>query len=290
MDLLIDKDYLIRLERFTKFGYGGVGATLYDPFAVRYVFALPQNAGLPDGYTVSINAFRIVWERDKNGNIPNDAKPLGTQELENGTTYRLKRPDDAVYVATMTENREEGKKYKRYKFTAEELYALYQNVDLKTAQLAVAQIDFFDKKEFLRTEFHVGKVQGAWFYCPELNTKRLISSKGVKILAKIKAENEPTARQLIRKCQLDLSECDKEHSSLNDAYSSLETIISLCKLFFRVSPPKSEIVNSAFSDILNSAQQAQLASLNELEKGNNIKNKIIVSFGKKIKKLNIKED
>lgn len=286
MDLLIDKDYLIRLERYTKFGSGGI-----NPFAARYVFALPKSAGLPDGYTVSIDAFRIVWERDKNGKIPYyDAKPLGTHELENGTTYRLERPNDDVYVAIMTENREEGKKYKRYKFTTEELYALYQNVDLKSAQLAVAQIDFFDKKEFLRTEFHVGKVQGAWFYCPELKTKRLISSKGVKILAKIKAENEPTARQLIRKCQLDLSECDKEHYNLNDAYSSLETIISLCNIFFKVSTPKSVIVNSAFSDILNSAKQAQLASLNELEKGNNIKNKIIVNFEKQIKKLSIKED
>ncbi len=55
MELLIDKKYLVRLERYTKFGYGGS----YDPFAVRYVFSLPKNAGLPDGYTVYIDAQRV---------------------------------------------------------------------------------------------------------------------------------------------------------------------------------------------------------------------------------------
>lgn len=230
MELLIDKKYLVRLERYTKFGYGGS----YDPFAVRYVFSLPKNAGLPDGYTVYIDAQRVKWEQDEKGHTPFNAKPLYTKELENDRTYRLDRDNNVEYVAKMTENREEGKRYKQFKFTSEELYALYQNVDLASADLAVAKIDIYlDGREgnqhkvlygnrIERTDYYVGKVQGSWFYCSELDTKRRIGSHGVKILGNIKTEDEATAWQLIGKTQKKIEQCKENYSRIHSSRYSVD--------------------------------------------------------------------
>lgn len=231
MELLIDKKYLVRLERYTKFGYRGH----YDIWGCRYVFKLPPNAGLPDGYTVYIDAHKVEWERDEISRVrPLSAKPLYTEELENGKTYRLDRESDAVYVAKMTESREEGKRYKQYKYTAEELYGLYQNVDLKTAKFAVAKIDIYlegqecNRHKVLygnrieRTDYYVGKVQGSWFYCSELDTKRRIGSRGVTILGNIKAEDEASAWQLIRKTQKEIKHCKETFYDVFAAKSDVD--------------------------------------------------------------------
>lgn len=229
MELLIDKKYLIRLERYTKFYGSG-----YDPFATRYVFAPPANAGLPDGYTVYIDAEKVEWERDEKGLRHNDAQPIYTKELENGKTYRLERPNDMVYVAQMTENREEGKRYKRYKYSAEELYALYQNVDLSTAELAVARVDIYlegragnEHKAIYgnridETKYLVGKVQGCWFYCTELDTKRRIGSHGVTVLGKIKPSDEPEAWDIIRAAEQQIKKYKKEISNVYSARHAVE--------------------------------------------------------------------
>lgn len=297
MELLIDKKYLIRLERYTKFGYGGT----YDPFAVRYVFALPERAGLPNGYTVFIDAYRVEWEHDEKGLRPFSAKPLYTLELERDNTYRLDRPSDAVYVAKMTENREEGKRYKQYKYTAEEFYALYQNVDLKTAQFAVAKIDIYLEgregaehkvlygNRIESTDYYIGKVQGCWFYCFELDTKRRIGSRGVKILGKIDAANVPTAQQLIKKCQDDLKSCDIEYGNIIGTIRRVKTILSECNNFFEYSPPKSENVIAAMSNIQRNAEQAHKDILGELQKRLTDEDNIRVNLEKQLKKYYIKE-
>ena len=233
MELLIDKKYLVRLERYTRFGYGGT----YDPFAVRYVFALPKNAGLPDGYTVYIEARGVEWEHDENGRLFNDSKPLNTKELENGRTYRLDRDNDFVYEATMTECREEGKRYKRYKYTAEELYALYQNVDLANAELAVAKVDIYlegragNERKMLcgnridETRYLIGKVQGCWFYCSELDTKRRIGSHGVTILGKINPSDEQEARSIVAEAEKQIKAYKRELNNLHGVRHNADRVV-----------------------------------------------------------------
>lgn len=267
MELLIDKKYLIRLEKYTKFGYRGS----YDPFAARYVFALPKNAGLPDGYTVYIDAHKVEWERDAKGVRPWSAKPLYTDELENDKTYRLDRESDAVYVAKMTENREEGKRYKQFKYTAEELYALYQNVNLKTAELAVAKIDIYlegqegNRHKALygnrieRTDYYVGKVQGSWFYCSELDTKRRISSHGVTILGNIRAEDEAAVWQLIRETQKKIKQCKENYTYIYISRDSVDKAWRAVNYYCdenNINAPKDDEVLNSIRIVRSDAEKA----------------------------------
>ncbi len=235
MELLIDKKYLLRLEKYKKFGYGGS-----FEIAARYVFSLPANAGIPEGYTVYIEAHEVEW--DTKDSIYYNSEPLSTRELENGRTYRIDR-DDEVYMATMTENREEGKRYKRYKFTAEELYALYQNVDLKSAQYAVAKVDIYIKgNEGLRhkiaygnridkTVYLVGKVKGCWFYSSELDTKRNINSHGVTILGNIEDSSVDTIKELIKQAQEKFDYLKKVFYDVYDARDDIKRVLSEIRYF-----------------------------------------------------------
>lgn len=292
MDLLIDKKYLVRLESYTKFGYGGS----YDPWAVRYVFALPENAGLPAGYTVYIDAENVEWERDENGRRSFYSKPLYTGELENNRTYRLNRERDAEYVATMTENREKGKRYRRYKYTAEELYAIYQNVNLSSAQLVIAKVKIYNKgrlslyeDRIADTKYLIGKVKDRWFYCSELDTKRRIGSYAVKILGNIDVNSEPMVRELIEKYQSDIKDCKHKYWEYDVINRKVENFLSECKSIFTYHQPQSEEVNEAISDIQKSSEVAQKKVLEELKDKESEANKIIANFENQLKKFYRKE-
>ncbi len=235
MELLIDKKYLLRLEKYTKFGWDST-----FEISARYVFSLPEQAGIPEGYTVYIEAEEVEW--DTEDGIYYSSEPLYTRELENNKTYRLNR-DTAVYMATMTEKREKGKRYKRYKFTAEELYALYQNVDLKSAQYAVAKVDIYIKgNEGLRhkieygnridkTVYLVGKVKGCWFYSSELDTKRNINTHGVTILGNIEDSSVETIKELIKQSQDKSDYLKKVFSDVYDAEYDIEKVLFKIKYF-----------------------------------------------------------
>lgn len=300
MELLINKKYLVRLERYTKFGKGGY----YDPFAVRYVFALPKNAGLPDGYTVYIDVnstFRVVWEKDNSGN----KIPVDTLNLEHNKTYRLTdRPDDAVYVAKMTENREEGKRYKQFKYTAEELYALYQNIDLASAKLAVAKVDIYldgragnEHKVIYgnridKTVYLVGKVQGCWFYCSELNTKRRIGSHGVTVLGRIDAADEQAARQLIRNTEKEIERCKENYSLIHSPRSSLDRawwkVNYYCDEKNRNAPQDKEVLE-AIRLVRSSAERAMQLIDKKLSEEDAALAKIASELEEQLKKICIKE-
>lgn len=316
MELLINKKYLVRLERYSKFGFGGY----YNPFAARYVFALPKNAGLPDGYTVYIDAEKVEWEHDEKGIRFNDAKPLYTNELEHDKTYRLDRSSDAVYVAKMTENREEGKRYKQYKYTAEELYSLYQNVNLTSAELAVAKIDIYLEgqegnrhKMFYgnridKTLYLVGKVQGCWFYCSELDTKRRINSHGVTILGKIAAGNEQTARDLIKSTETKLEKCNSYYEDIDDVYrdKDLENLRDNYRIKFYCknldanyisryrynqycNAPRDEEVLQALKNLVKTYEETMLVMENKLKERDAELEKILLELEEQLKKIYIKE-
>ena len=103
-----------------------------------------------------------------------------------------------------TENREEGKRYKRYTFSALELQALYNGHNLSDGVSAVAKVKFYANnghmtaKEVIREDYIVGKRIGCWFYSDELDTKRRVGTKGVRILGEIEEEHKETIRQLIK--------------------------------------------------------------------------------------------
>lgn len=295
MELLIDKKYLLRLERYTKFGYGGT----YDPWAVRYVFALPENAGLPIGYTVCIDAQRVEWERNSKGILFNDSKPLYTKELENDKTYRLSR-EESTYEATMTENRVKGKRYKRYKFSAEEIYALYQNVDLSSAELVVAKVDIYlegragaTHKVFYgnridKTKYLIGKVKGCWFYCSELDTKRRINSHGVTILGKISTDVQTRIKESIGQLETDIENC--KCLSFNLKVHTREVMRKVLSDIEYLRNSQDEEVAKAISNIHCSLESALQVVEKKLAENAERQLQLIVTFEKQIKKYFIKEN
>ena len=296
MELLIDKKYLLRLERYTKFGYGGY----YDSCAVRYVFMLPKSAGVPEGYTVYIDAEKVVWGRK----TPDDRyeEPLMTKELERDKTYRLNR-EDSEYIATMTENRIEGKRYKRYKYSAEELYALYQNVDLSSAELFVAKVDIYLEgregaahKAFYgnridKTKYLVGKVKGCWFYCSELNTKRLISSHGVTILGKIKFDDELAVNKLISEFEQNTGNCKDKFLRIYNTQCWVERVINDVKYYCDTEcrAPKDEEVLAEVRSVQRSAQNAMQFIERKISEENTELTKIAFEFENQLQKFYIGE-
>ncbi len=293
MELLIDKKYLIRLERYTKFGYGGD----YDPFAVRYVFRLPEWANVPEGYTVQIEAKEVDWEHDENGRLFNNAKPLFTKELENNITYRLDRDNNQIYEAVMTENREKGKRYRRFKYTAEELYALYQNIDLSDAKLVVAQIDIYydgiegNRQKILqgnrieKTVYVIGKEKGSWFYSPELDTKRRIGSHGVTILGNIKADDQATVLALIQKYGYNIKLLEKEYLNIFLAQNRVEKILQSMKFYpEHDDAPKDKEINSAVAAIQTVAEDAKEIISQRLSEEENEKAQMKTDFIKSLSK------
>lgn len=293
MELMIDKSYLVRCEQYTRFGYGGS----YDPFAARYVFRLPEAAGLPEGYTVYIDAI-VAWKRDLRNDFVRDENGhlvvARYRELENGRTFRI-TPSNGGYEATMTENREEGKRYKRYKYTAEELYALYQGVDLTAAALSVARIDIYiEGREGNRhkilygnriesTDYYIGKAQGSWFYCPDLDTKRRIGSHGVKILGKIRSENEPEIRKLMSACRAALRKHKQEYSNIYGAADHVEKVIWQLKLYDEIGTPADEEINEAVRAIQRNAETAKNLIAKKLEGEQSTKEKIMSDFEASLK-------
>jgi len=192
MELLIDKKYLLRLERYVQFGYKGIT----NNRAVRYVFKLPESAGLPEGYTIYIDVDSEYVHWNDEGD-----EPLDTDELIYGT-YRLNRDENTMYEATMTEKREKGKRYKRFKFSLLELCKIYSRISIPTdAETAVASCLIYalaHPRELAGIKYLVGKVQGCWFYCSELDKKRRLDTAGTRILGKIRAEDEIAVRNIIR--------------------------------------------------------------------------------------------
>lgn len=289
MDLLIDKKYLVRLERYTKFG----GHGYMDPWACRYVFRLPERAGLPEGYTVYIDTHQIEWSRNEDGNVSfSSSVPLYSTELENNCTYRLQRDDDEIYVATMTENREAGKKYRRYKFTSEELYALYQDVDLNVSKLAVASVDiYFEYSEGIAsTNVLIGKVQDSWFYCSELRTKRRIKSRGVRILGYIECASQEAVQLLINEYEKGLSSITNKYFAFDRGKVHIQNILRELRLgdeYFRDS--KDAQIIDTVSYIRSQAELAvQLLEQKGTMKADE-KASLELDFNKKLKKYFIKD-
>lgn len=195
MELIIPEKYLIRWEEYTKF----TGKHRADFFAARYVFAAPDAANLEAGYTIYIDTYDQQRENKK-------LISCGGHSEHYSGAYHLQVPNypkEFIYTALKTENREEGKKYKRYKFTALELQALYSGYSLTEIISVLAKVNIYANNgtrlagEVVAEKLIVGKQCGCWFYSDELDTKRRVGTKGVSILGEIEGEHEETVKSMI---------------------------------------------------------------------------------------------
>ncbi len=175
--LKIPKDCLLRQYKDTAFGFGGT----YRPNTKHCVFRLPGEEY--DGYTFTVTELFGRFD--------------SVQAL--GDWYSVYvSSDDLPIVVKRTENRENGKRYKQYKFTPKELMTLYGN----GYKYAIAYLTKYLNNNRLSAGmvmdrvYAVGIVDGCWFITEESAERRRIGSKGVEILGYIDNSDIDTVRSL----------------------------------------------------------------------------------------------
>ena len=198
MQLIIPDRYFLRWESYAKFGYGHS----VDFNAVRYVFAVPDAAGLESGYTIYIHTYDVS-RSDSTAPSGRKIVAVGTKKEHYSGVYHIEVQNDAVFTAIKTESREPGKKYTRHKFNALELQAMYNGHDLNDAVDVVAKVLIYQNDntrlagKVMEEKIVVGKKIGCWLYSEDLDSKRRISAKGVQILGEIDGASVYSARKLI---------------------------------------------------------------------------------------------
>lgn len=287
MELIIPQEYLLRLENYTKFGYNHT----YNSFACRYVFNPPKTAELPDGYTIFIEANGVEYARDERGKAIHE-QPLYTDELKN-SSYHIPFDRQRIYEAAMTERREDGKRFKRYKFTAEELYALYQGVDLSTAQFALAEVDIYAEgfvigSRIIDTDYFIGKVKGKWFYCRDLDSKRRIGTKGLRIIKKINPDCIADVSQLIADRKKNLEENSKKYTAMIRLLNDINNTIVDYKFYFRDNAI-SDNIKQALDDVFAAVSRVQKMLERESEMKKEIDSNIEAAFLSELSKYTLKE-
>ncbi len=198
MQLIIPDRYFLRWESYAKFGYGHS----VDFNAVRYVFAVPDAAGLESGYTIYIHTYDVS-RSDSTAPSGRKIVTVGAKKEHYSGAYHIEVENDAVFTAIKTESREPGKKYTRHKFNALELQAMYNGHDLNDAVDVVAKVLIYQNDDtrlagkVMEEKIVIGKKVGCWLYSEELDSKRRISTKGVQILGEIDGASVYSARKLI---------------------------------------------------------------------------------------------
>ena len=195
MYLKIPKDCLVRQYDETAFGYGGV----FRPNVEHFVFSL--RGAEYDGYTFTVTSDFGRFET--------------VQKL--GDWYSVYvSSDDLPIVVKRTENREDGKRYKQYKFTPTELNGIYGN-EYKHAVALVkiyADNNRITASEVVETKYIVGIVDGCWFISDELKKRRRIDTNGVEILCYFHASDTVAVDDIIKEHKKKLRELDKRHTEI----------------------------------------------------------------------------
>ena len=115
------------------------------------------------------------------------------------------------------------------------------------------------------TKYLVGKVQGCWFYCTELDTKRRINSHGVTLLGKIKPDDEPEVLDIVRATEQQINEYKKEINKIYCARRNADEAWWAIKYYMdennvsdtRGVVPKDEEALKAIRAIYDSAENAK---------------------------------
>lgn len=240
MYLKIPKECLVRQYQDTAFGYGGV----YRPNVEHYVFGLSD--AQYDGYTFTVTS---------------DFGRFDTvQKL--GDWYSVYvSSDDLPIVVKRTENREDGKRYKQYKFTPTELNGIYGN----EYKHAVAFVSIYlnngrrDASDVIEKKYMVGMVDGCWFLSDELKQRRRIDTNGVEILCHFPASDTVAVDDIIKEHKKKLRELDKRHTEIYCALRDLERVSF--ELKFKLNIPEFADVNDA-AIIAKNSLEARLNKIN----------------------------
>lgn len=213
MQLIIPDRYFLRWESYAKFGYGHS----VDFNAVRYVFAVPDAAGLESGYTIYIHTYDVS-RSDSTAPSGRKIVAVGAKKEHYSGAYHIEVQNDAVFTAIKTESREPGKKYTRHKFNALELQAMYNGHDLNDAVDVVAKVLIYQNDDtrlagkVMEEKIIVGKKIGCWLYSEDLDSKRRISAKGVRILGEIDDVSVYSVRALIADHKKEISSIQRSEN------------------------------------------------------------------------------
>ena len=236
--LKIHKKHLADVEQYTKFGYGGK----INPYAIRYIFAFPQNSEYKD-YALLVDTEDFKYEDRA---LIKDS--VGKSYELKGSYYTLTVKDDATFTVSRYFNREDGKKYKRYTLDASQINAVFNHgksiVDLP---FVVASLKEYldngtrDAGRVIKESITLARSDGTWIYVNE--ERRRINSKGVTVLGKISPESKNNVAELIASFYKSQDEIYSNAMRLsNDNYelnvimdhskflSSEETSKAICKL------------------------------------------------------------
>lgn len=225
MYLKIPKDYFVRQYNETAFGYGGT----FRPNTDHYVFRLPGAAY--DGYTFTVTALFGRFD--------------AVQSL--GDWYSVYvSSDDLPITVKRTENREDGKRYKQYKLTPDELNRLYGS----NHKYAVAFITIYrnngklNASDIIEKKYSVGMVDGCWFISNESEKRRRIDTKGVELLCYITDSDLDVVNDIFKTHEKKLRELDRQHSEIYHALNKLVHVVDW-DLSYYLNIPEIADVNDA---------------------------------------------
>lgn len=233
-DLKIHKKYLLKVEQYTKFGYAGS----VNPFSCRYIFLLPDDSVYKD-YAIYVDT--IDCKYDKNGKLILDS--VGVNYELKGNYYHLNLNEDKL-IAFKCINRESGKRYKRYTLSLNDIFALYNGVDLSDLSYAIAYVTQYrnnGKKnagEIVSKFYTIGKLSDKWMYF-EGSEKRRINTKGIEIIGKIPFDKVQEAKEIIKNYYFELRQLD---SKCTDIYCLINRFNKVCDSAYSIKESSAYIV------------------------------------------------
>ena len=219
MLLKIHKDYLDKVEQYTKFGAGG----RYNPYAVQYIFNLPQGSEY-ENYALKVDTEDY---RYSDGKLVIES--VGANRERKGNYYYLDIDDKQSFVLTRYKNREEGKRYKRYELNGSELSAIFNyNKSIEKLPLVIAEVKQYlnngtrNAGSVISSKITIGHSDGTWLYIDD--ERRKINSKGVNIIGDLPLKYKDEADSIISTFYLKKDTILRESSLIVSNAGALDSI------------------------------------------------------------------
>lgn len=259
--LKIHKKYLADVEQYTKFGYGGK----INPYAVRYIFAFPQDSEYKD------YALLVDTEDFKYSDRELLKESVGKSYELKGTYYTLTVKDDVAFTVSRYFNREDGKKYKRYTLDATQINAVFNHgKSIDELPFVVASLKEYldngthDAGRVIKESITLARSDGTWVYVDE--QRRRINSNGVLILGEILPESKNDVAKLISSFYNSQDEIYLNAMSLSNENYELSVIIDHCRFLSSKETAKTicDICNKQRAENLQVAEKEK-ASLEALK-------------------------
>ena len=207
-NLKIHKKYLADVEQYTsRFDDGRI-----YPYAVRYVFAFPQDSEYKD-YALFVDTDDFKYS---DGKLLKDS--VGKMyEFENNY-YTLAVKADEIFTINRYFNCGNDKKYKSYTLDVTQINAVF-HYDKKIEDLALVVASFKKKITLAYSD-------GTWLYVDD--ERRRINSKGETILGNILPENKNDVAELIRSFYQKQDEINAKTICLVREDYQLDMIVNHC--------------------------------------------------------------